>query len=167
MFKLPARTSLRLAVSSGRSASIRARNVSQEAVVGVVPGVPPASQATRTPRMEMSFSMPDVSIQPSQPQPQIPYSPDFWESAARKSEETRVPEEPLLPKLSVISELDTVTSHNLHVENVLPDTQSLGPSSVDPSPVGKGGILDDISEDLGISPKAIKDGVSSFLRSFR
>jgi len=111
--------------------------------------------------------MPDISVRPSQPQPQIPYLPDFWESA-KKSQETPpvVPEEPL-PKLSVISELNTTTSHNLHVENTSPDTHSVGPRPTT-GKGGKGGIFEDISEDLGIpSPKTIKAGVSSFLQSFR
>ncbi|KAJ7273732.1 hypothetical protein B0H12DRAFT_1228548 [Mycena haematopus] len=145
-------------------------NASNVAGAGVAPGVPANAQSTRTPSTFMSFAMPDISIQPSHPQPQIPYYPDFWESA-QKSQETppAVPEEPL-PKLSVISELDTLTSHNLHVESASTDTQSVGSRPVEKAPrsYGKGGILQDMSEDLGIpSPQAMKAGVSSFLQSFR
>ncbi|KAJ7109428.1 hypothetical protein C8R44DRAFT_802480 [Mycena epipterygia] len=144
------------ALSSGsRNASIGARNAS-----GVVPGIPPAAQTTRTPNTYMSFAMPDIAYQQPQPRAQIPYLPDFWESQAPQ---TPQPAEPALPKLSVVSELDTIHSHNLHDEYASPDTVPVGPRSE-----GKGGILDDISEDLGIpSPKKIKDGVSNFFQSFR
>ncbi|KAJ7709855.1 hypothetical protein B0H17DRAFT_1029515 [Mycena rosella] len=115
------------------------------------------------PTTYMSFAMPDISRQPPQPQIQIPYLPDFWESSPAQSPQ---PAEPPLPKLSVVSELDTVHSHNLHDENASADTvPAPAPRS---STFGKGGILQDMTEDLGIpSPKEIKTGVSNFLRSFR
>ncbi|KAF8212216.1 hypothetical protein K438DRAFT_1806174 [Mycena galopus ATCC 62051] len=153
--------SLRIAISSIRTASIRARNASTE--TGVVPGVPAASQPIRTPTTFMSFAMPDISIQHLQPQPQIPYSPDFWESAQKSQEIPAAVPDLLLPKLSVISELGTSVSHNLHVE-------ICGSSPVEQAPRsdGKGGIFQDMSEDLGIpSPKVIKAGVSNFFQSFR
>ncbi|KAJ7452356.1 hypothetical protein B0H11DRAFT_2073093 [Mycena galericulata] len=152
----------RAARSSSRNASIGARYASTEPV-GAVPGIPPASQSTRTPSTYMSFAMPDIYY-PREPQPraQIPYLPDFWESSPPESPQ---PAEPPLPKLSVVSEFDTNHSHNLHDENALPvESASVAPT---PTDLGKGGILQDISEDLGISPKAIKAGVSSFFQSFR
>ncbi|KAJ7449860.1 hypothetical protein FB451DRAFT_1566772 [Mycena latifolia] len=142
-------------------AFISARNASSEATAGVVPGIPAAAQSTRTPSTYMSFAMPDVSLQPAQPQAQIPYLPDFWESSPAKSPQ---PAEPPLPKLSVVSELNTTHSHNLHDENASPDTLP----APEPRSFGKGGILQDMSEDLGIpSPQEIKAGVSNFLQSFR
>ncbi|KAJ7940619.1 hypothetical protein B0H13DRAFT_1938971 [Mycena leptocephala] len=142
-----------------RNASI-SRNASSQA--GVVPGIP--SPSTRTPTTYMSFAMPDISIQPSQPRPQIPYLPDFWQSSKNAPQPSI---EPSLPKISVVSPLNTTHSHNLHDENASPDTLSVGPGPGARS-FGKGGILEDVSEDLGIpSPKQIKAGVSNFLQSFR
>ncbi|KAJ6547584.1 hypothetical protein B0H19DRAFT_1166434 [Mycena capillaripes] len=144
-----------------RHAPIGPRNASSEAAVGAIPGIPPTSQSTRTPTTYMSFAMPDVYLQPSHPRPQIPYLPDFWQSSTKNS--TQPPAEPALPKLSVVSDFNTVHSHNLHDVNASPDPVSVGRPSLD-----KGGILQDISEDLGIpSPKAIKTGVSNFFQSFR
>ncbi|KAJ7774552.1 hypothetical protein DFH07DRAFT_800028 [Mycena maculata] len=154
----------RIAVLSSRNASLSARNASTEAAVGAVPGIPPASQTIRTPSTFMSFSMPDVYSERPEPQVQIPYLPDFWESSPAASPQ---PAEPALPKLSVVSELNTIHSHNLHDENASQDVVSVGPSTADLGK-GKGGILQDMSEDLGIpSPKVIKAGVSSFFQSFR
>ncbi|KAJ6596943.1 hypothetical protein DFH09DRAFT_1133161 [Mycena vulgaris] len=111
----------------------------------------------------MSFAMPDISLQSPRPQVQIPYLPDFWESSPAKSPQ---PAEPPLPKLSVVSDLDTVHSHNLHDENAAPATQPAQAPRAMSS--GKGGILRDMSEDLGIpSAQEIKTGVSKFLQSFR
>ncbi|KAK7014837.1 hypothetical protein R3P38DRAFT_2997899 [Favolaschia claudopus] len=156
---------LRIAISR---ASMNPRNMSNTA--GVAPGVPPAAQSSRTPTTFMSFAMPDVSIQEAVPQPQIPYSPDFWESAKKESEITlAAPKEEALPKLSVVSEMDTPTSHNLHVETPAPPSllESTQPAEKRGAS-GQGGILQDISEDLGIpSAQQLKAGVSSLLQSFR
>ncbi|KAJ7097880.1 hypothetical protein B0H15DRAFT_823128 [Mycena belliarum] len=153
----------RFSPRSARNVSVGARHASGEASVGVVPGIPPSAQSTRTPSTYMSFAMPDISFQPPRPQVQIPYLPDFWDSSPPKSAQ---PAEPPLPKLSVVSDLNTSHSHNLHDENASPDTVSIP----EPRPLtfGKGGILQDMSEDLGIpSPKEIKAGVSNFFQSFR
>ncbi|KAJ6496695.1 hypothetical protein C8R47DRAFT_1318325 [Mycena vitilis] len=151
----------RTTLSRGIRASLGARNASTEASVGTTPGIPPAAQTTRTPTTYMSFAMPDVFVQPSAPRPQIPYLPDFWQSSAKSTPQP--PAEPALPKLSVVSDINKVHSHNLQDANTSPDTSSVGPSSS-----AKGGLLQDISDDLGIpSPKAIKDGVSNLLHSFR
>ncbi|KAJ6630855.1 hypothetical protein B0H10DRAFT_2207878 [Mycena sp. CBHHK59/15] len=139
------------------NASIARRNASTEAPIGVVPGIPPASQTTRIPKTFMSFAMPDVARREHAPQAQIPYLPDFWESSPAKSP---APAEPPLPKLSVVSEVDTHHSHNLHDEHALQDSTTV---PVGPRSFGKGGILEDITEDLGIpSPKEIKAGLSKF-----
>ncbi|KAJ7219292.1 hypothetical protein GGX14DRAFT_560385 [Mycena pura] len=174
--------SLRAAVASHMRASIPARNLSG---VGIAPGIPPASQTTRIPETYMSFSMPDAAPPQVEPQAQIvrgttqggasfissdlPYVPDFWDSAGKRSPQLQA--EPTLPKISVIS--DTDHSHNLHDANVSPDgvdtAHALPESSSEGlRSFGKGGILDDLSEDLGLpSAKEIKTGVFNLLRSFR
>ncbi|KAJ7046832.1 hypothetical protein C8F04DRAFT_1308231 [Mycena alexandri] len=155
---------LRLVPSGSRVAS---RNASTEATPGAVPGIPPAAQSTKKPTTYMSFNMPDIALRPSQPQPQIPYLPDFWESSAKNA--PQVPAEPVLPKISVVSELNTTHSHNLYIENAATASEpSPDPVSVGPRSFGKGGLFSDMSEDMGLpSPKEIKAGVSNFLRSFR
>ncbi|KAJ7172458.1 hypothetical protein C8R46DRAFT_1259165 [Mycena filopes] len=134
MLRTKASTILPRLLSSG------SRNASTASTV--IPGIPPAAQSTKQPATYMSWSMPDISLQPAQPRPQIPYLPDFWESSTAKNASAVVEE--ALPKLSVVSELDTVHSHNLYTEES-PDTVSAPPRNF-----GKGGLLQDMSEDMGI-----------------
>ncbi|KAJ7774890.1 hypothetical protein B0H16DRAFT_1760148 [Mycena metata] len=156
---------LRLVQSGSRVAS---RNASTEASPGAVPGIPPAAQSTKKPSTYMSFNMPDITLQPSQPRPQIPYLPDFWESSAAKNA-PQVPAEPALPKISVVSELNTTHSHNLYIEDAgNASAPSPDPVSVGPRSFGKGGLFSDMSEDMGLpTPKEFKAGVSNLLQSFR
>ncbi|KAJ7285783.1 hypothetical protein C8J57DRAFT_647603 [Mycena rebaudengoi] len=144
------------------SVSRLARNASTEATVGVVPGIP--TPPTRTPKTFMSFSMPDISRRDPLPQAQIPFLPDFWDSSPAKSTE---PAEPVLPKLLVVYALDNLPSHNLHDEHATRLEVST-PAPTRPASYGKGGILQDISEDLGLPPvKEIREGVSKLFKSFR
>ncbi|KAJ7111562.1 hypothetical protein C8R43DRAFT_1041418 [Mycena crocata] len=150
------RTPLRIALSSNASAGVR--NASSEAAVGVVPGIP--SLPTRTPKTFMSFAMPDPPQQ-DRPQVQIPYLPDFWESASAQSPQ---PAETPVLKLSVVDSLNTHHNHNMHDEHASPDTLPVGPR---PLNFGKGGILQDMSEDMGLpTKKQIQDGLSKILKSF-
>ncbi|KAF8077907.1 hypothetical protein FPV67DRAFT_19827 [Lyophyllum atratum] len=131
---------------------------------GVAPGVPPASQPTRAgPEGMMNVNIPDI-WQPVPEQPiQIPYVPDFWDSSLPAI--SPVPEEPL-PKLLVVAGADTHLSggpsHNLHDENAVVQNDSARASASKPQE--EGGILDDITDDLGIPrPKELK---AAFWRVF-
>ncbi|KAF7323009.1 hypothetical protein HMN09_00080600 [Mycena chlorophos] len=101
----------------------------------------------------MSFALPDVSPRKELPKTPIPSVPDLWYTHKRPAPAP----EPLLPKISVVSP-DTDHSHNL----VRPDTTVAGPAPT-PTPTRQSGqdtgILEDISEDLGL--KGLKDKLLS------
>lgn len=133
-------------------------SVAAPASEGVAPGVPPASEPTRTvTEGVMSVNMPDI-WQPVPELPiQIPYVPDFWDSSLPT---TSVVEEEILPKLLVVAGADTHLnggpSHNLHDENAAVETDTAKTLALERNE--EGGIFDDITDDLGIPrPKELKN----------
>ncbi|KAJ7632670.1 hypothetical protein FB45DRAFT_913117 [Roridomyces roridus] len=141
---------------SFRNASIPKRYASTE---GAAPGIPPAAQPTRQPATSMSFLMPDTQPPPPPPEIQIPFAPDFWGSSSSEASPTH--SEPELPKLSVVTDVGTKHSHNLFPDpSVVQEAPPPAPS-VAQQGQGKGGILQDMSEDLGIP--SLRAGLSKWL----
>ncbi|KAF9464743.1 hypothetical protein BDZ94DRAFT_1255804 [Collybia nuda] len=131
---------------------------------GFIPGIPPASQSTPPPpKVFMNTNIPDIS-EPTPDLPiQIPYVPDFWESASMDRDPMN--EEPL-PKLLVVAGAETHPnggpSHNLHDENAPTEIVKLADARI--SLKGGGGLWDDLVEDLGLPPTKKLRAV--FLKTF-
>ncbi|THU89522.1 hypothetical protein K435DRAFT_969045 [Dendrothele bispora CBS 962.96] len=137
-------------------------------VKGAAPGVPQPPNVP-PPANRLNVVLPDLSTEPEETPVQIPYVPDNWTSSQPVEEPT--PEEGALPKIVVIAGADTHPgggpSHNLldetltvtHIEATESSPESL-------SPPGKGGLFDDMAEDMGIPhPTEIKKSLFGFFRS--
>ncbi|GLB34913.1 putative SAP domain containing protein [Lyophyllum shimeji] len=118
---------------------------------GVAQRLLPASEAV------MNINMPDIWQPVPEPPVQIPFVPDFWDSSLPADSPAR---EEILPKLLVVAgagtHLNGGPSHNLHDEHVAVETDT--PKTPAPERREEGGILDDITDDLGIPrPKELKN----------
>ncbi|KAL0071367.1 hypothetical protein AAF712_001224 [Marasmius tenuissimus] len=139
---------------SSTAASRQAEATASEA--GAAPGIPPEHALSTSSRPErFHVIVPDASYDDPEPPVQIPYAPDFWTSSNNNVQEAVV-DEPVLPKIVVVAGAETHTgggpSHNLLDESTLssegaPEPQQRTERSTQH---GKGGLLDDMTEDMGL-----------------
>ncbi|KAL0570252.1 hypothetical protein V5O48_011714 [Marasmius crinis-equi] len=137
-----------------KSISSSAVHREAEATTAEVPGIPPERTPSTSSVDPFHVVVPGAAYDVPEPQVQIPYVPDFWGSSSNNVPEA-LAEEPVLPKMVVIAGAETHTgggpSHNLLDELTLSEENSNAPqktgSSTQP---GKGGLLDDMTEDLGL-----------------
>jgi len=135
------------------------RNASTQAAT---PGVPPSSQpASASSSPPMIIRLPDLSQPDPEVPVQIPFLPDFWESARPKAKSPEL----ALPKILVVGGTAAVHSgeptliiQNHHEltsideyspESIKSDTKSASPS--------RGGIWRDLADDIGL-PSSLKVG---------
>ncbi|KIK57775.1 hypothetical protein GYMLUDRAFT_746883 [Collybiopsis luxurians FD-317 M1] len=142
-----------VAAAAGTNVSTPPQTPSVDATKeGETPGIPLASQAAAPTPYYLNISLPDAAYDQPEPPVQIPYTLDFWKSSASAPTESHL-EEPTTPKMVVIGGEETYGGAS-PTHNLLDETQmSLhSPTSVMPSTVerGKGGLLDDMAEDMGL-----------------
>ncbi|KAF5373550.1 hypothetical protein D9758_000591 [Tetrapyrgos nigripes] len=122
---------------------------------GDAPGVPhpPAPSSPH-----LNIVLPNLSEPLPEPAVQIPYVPDFWNSAT--AVEQQPIQEDVLPKLVVIAgdntHLGGGPSHNLLDESVATVTTNEA-SGKESTPAGQGGLFEDMAEDIGMPvPKVLR-----------
>ncbi|KIM49073.1 hypothetical protein M413DRAFT_438238 [Hebeloma cylindrosporum] len=111
-----------------------------------VPGNPDLPSIAST--SFLNLKLPDLSVPPHPVPPgQVPYVPDFWNSAPPR---TDVPKDEQLPKLLVVAGAETHPaggpSHNLLDNGITSEKPEVAPQQNSHT------LLDDISEDLGLPP---------------
>ncbi|KIK96239.1 hypothetical protein PAXRUDRAFT_826185 [Paxillus rubicundulus Ve08.2h10] len=116
------------------------------------PGIPPAAQfptTSRTP-IPLAIKIPDLSRPVPEAPNQVPYVPDFWDSARPRED---IPCKPELPKLHVVSGSATHhgggPTHNLEEHQ---EGHTLPPTTInaDEPPSSKVGVWADVLDDIGL-----------------
>ncbi|KAK7446387.1 hypothetical protein VKT23_004239 [Stygiomarasmius scandens] len=126
------------------------------------PGVPQPSNVSPSAN-HLNIVLPDLAQEPEEPPVQIPSVPDNWDSSQRIQES--VLEEQSLPKIVVVAGADTHPgggpSHNLLDETLaVSQSETVETSAKTSVPLGRGGLFDDMAEDLGIPhPKEMKKSI--------
>ncbi|KAJ3934930.1 MAG: hypothetical protein NXY57DRAFT_593344 [Lentinula lateritia] len=115
---------------------------------GETPGIPLASQSAAPTPYYLNVVLPDAAYEEPELAVSIPYTFDFLASSTTAVES---PPEQDLPKMVVIGGEETYggasPTHHLFDELMVSDSEELTPSTVSR---GKGGILDDLAEDMGL-----------------
>lgn len=131
------------------------------------PGVPASAATTAPPPQHqlLSVALPDLSQPEPEPPVDVPFVPDFWDSTAFEKQPPPAESEEL-PKMVVVGGLSTYHGdgprHNLEtvyehetVVLVTPGSTEQPHSKNSPS---ESGLLEDITQDLGIPPpKQLKE----------
>ncbi|KIJ16925.1 hypothetical protein PAXINDRAFT_180143 [Paxillus involutus ATCC 200175] len=116
------------------------------------PGIPPAAQlpTTSLTYIPLAIKLPDLSRPIPEAPNQVPYVPDFWDSARPRED---IPSEPGLPKLHVIGgsaiHHGGGPTHNLE-EPQEGHTVPLATINADEAPSTKVGLWADVLDDLGL-----------------
>ncbi|KAG7092507.1 hypothetical protein E1B28_008858 [Marasmius oreades] len=134
------------------------------------PGIPAAKAPATFAPERFHVIIPDASYEEPEPPIQVPYVPDFWSSSSQAPAEVAEGEENM-PKLIVVAGTETHAaggpSHMLldALDEATPSAEET-PSSQKTEPSiqpGKGGLLDDMAEDLGLPyPNEIKKSFWKF-----
>ncbi|EIN07329.1 hypothetical protein PUNSTDRAFT_114790 [Punctularia strigosozonata HHB-11173 SS5] len=114
-----------------------------------VPGLPGSGDVTAHAKQYLEVRLPDFVDEP-EPQPQIPYGPDFWSSQAPAHSQ---PKDAAPPKLLVVASDNEAPAHSVHqslTAHSLPEEPSTSGSPAKPSRSGPSSIWTDIADDLGI-----------------
>ncbi|KAF9265415.1 hypothetical protein L218DRAFT_898061 [Marasmius fiardii PR-910] len=135
------------------------------------PGIPAQKAPATFAPEQFHVIIPDASYEEPETPVQIPYVPDFWSSSSKSAPvEEAVHGEEVLPKMLVVAGAETHAaaspSHNLFDATETDSLPEEVPSSQRsaPSPrTGKGGLFDDMAEDLGLPyPNQIKKSFWKF-----
>ncbi|KAJ3869987.1 hypothetical protein EV359DRAFT_28807 [Lentinula novae-zelandiae] len=115
---------------------------------GETPGIPLASQSAAPTPYYLNVVLPDAAYEEPELAVSIPYTFDFLASSTTAVES---PPEQDLPKMVVIGGEETYggasPTHHLFDDMMVSDSEEFTPSTVSR---GKGGILDDLAEDMGL-----------------
>ncbi|XP_006458085.1 hypothetical protein AGABI2DRAFT_183173 [Agaricus bisporus var. bisporus H97] len=123
------------------------------------PGVPPTAATSAPPPRHQLFNVaiPDLSQPDPEPPIEVPYVPDFWDSTT--PEEKFASPEKVLPKIVVVGGLSThPASGPLHNLDAVSEDETIDADATPPADKQSGsasaepGLLEDITEDLGIPP---------------
>ncbi|KXN86874.1 hypothetical protein AN958_09469 [Leucoagaricus sp. SymC.cos] len=138
------------------------------------PGVPASAATTAAPPKHelLNVVIPDLSQPEPQPPTDVPYVPDFRDSTAFEKQTPPVDSSEELPKVIVVGGLSTYhgdgPTHNLETVNESETVLVTTPGSTEQlhpkKPPFETGILEDITQDLGLPPP--KELKQSFWRFF-
>ncbi|KAF8654104.1 hypothetical protein AX16_003637 [Volvariella volvacea WC 439] len=148
-------------------------SASESSTPGEAPGIPPAHQAEALKNASspsanyLNVAIPDIPPTETEAPVQVPYLPDFWDSATPK----KAAVEDDLPKVLVVA--GATTHHGggptFNLENVSESVEETSLNEASPkagAQGGSGGLLDDVTEELGIPPlKELKNTYSKFFSS--
>ncbi|KAI0928464.1 hypothetical protein AcW1_005702 [Taiwanofungus camphoratus] len=117
-----------------------------------VPGIPSTAPPPSWPKEFMNVKLPNLAKPDPEPQIQIPFVPDLWDSSRVKAESTPRPAEPSTPKMIAVA--GSATHHGggptHHLVN--PEVEL---ASETPSQPGPSGFWRDLAEDLNL-PTSLK-----------
>ncbi|KAJ4487906.1 hypothetical protein J3R30DRAFT_864571 [Lentinula aciculospora] len=129
---------------------------------GETPGIPLASQSAAPAPYFLNVALPDAAYDEPEHKVSIPYTFDFLASPSPAIES--LPEQDM-PKMVVIGGEETYggasPTHHLFDDTMASESEEFTSSTV---PRGKGGILDDLAEDMGLPHfKDMKNSIFKFL----